>query len=319
MGRKDYLPLTLQQRDIWIDQKINPGNSSYNIGVFVRISGPFDRNLAAQTIQHLIRNNDALRLAFAEKNGQPYQYFHKIFNIRFPYYDFSNKDSPEEDCLAWIRSDFNEPFHRMDQPPVDFTLLKAADTLFFLYTKQHHLIIDGYGFSLQARQFIHIYNKLLRGATLESDDSFSFRTQIVNNQNYAHSKQYLIDEAFWKERFPDVPEPILFHSNAQSIDHNHMKSRRKSIQVSIQEYKLFKQMLKKKRVPRFAFMLGILFCFLYRLTGKKDISLGVPLLKRTYRKAFKTIGLYTGVMPFRMTINPNIPLLEFVSKLNSEL
>ncbi|NJO18311.1 MAG: hypothetical protein HC877_22035 [Thioploca sp.] len=89
-----HYPLTSPQREIWFDQLLHEGIPLYNIGGFVKISGPINPILFEQAINLLIQKHDALRTILIEKvdeDGLPLQTFVETLPISVLVQDFSGK------------------------------------------------------------------------------------------------------------------------------------------------------------------------------------------------------------------------------------
>lgn len=66
----ELLPLSLNQQEVWLDQRAWPGSTHLNIGGAGYIDGPFDLALFHQALTQLVAENEALRLVPLLEGGQ---------------------------------------------------------------------------------------------------------------------------------------------------------------------------------------------------------------------------------------------------------
>ena len=64
------LPLSLSQREVWLDQRAWPGSAHLHIGGFAFLHGPLDLGLLRQSLQQLVDEHEALRLQMTPDGRQ---------------------------------------------------------------------------------------------------------------------------------------------------------------------------------------------------------------------------------------------------------
>ena len=66
-----YYNLTHSQKRIWYIEKVNFNSQLHNIGGCLKISKSVNIEKLKETINIVIKKNEAVRLRFTEKDGQP--------------------------------------------------------------------------------------------------------------------------------------------------------------------------------------------------------------------------------------------------------
>src|SRR5512140_1581924 len=72
----------------------------------------------------------------------------------------------------------------------------------------HHIAYDAFGHSLIAATVAQGYNELLRCGRLPDFERRSYADFIQDDRAYAASEQFRKDDAFWRAKFPSMPEPL---------------------------------------------------------------------------------------------------------------
>src|ERR1700760_283258 len=104
----DFFPLASTQRDIWVDQQIDPASPRYNIGGYILIEGFADTGRFTRAARRVFEGTDCLRMRIAVQNGIAVQ----SFDSEWPgvaVLDFSDAADPDAAALRWMQQAFVSP------------------------------------------------------------------------------------------------------------------------------------------------------------------------------------------------------------------
>src|SRR5688572_18936597 len=76
IGRRpsaDAAPLSCAQQRLWFSEQFQPGNTSYNIPMALRLEGKLDVAALDRAFNDVVRRHEALRTVFVEREGVPCQ------------------------------------------------------------------------------------------------------------------------------------------------------------------------------------------------------------------------------------------------------
>jgi hypothetical protein len=130
---------------------LHPDVPLYNIGAYVEINIAVDYELFALAVQFMAAGHDALRTilkAGPSPSELPLQTFADNMTVPVPLLDFSAQDDAEQAALAWMQTQFTQPFPLYEQPLCRFALLKVHEEHYKFFSVYHHLISDGWGIAL---------------------------------------------------------------------------------------------------------------------------------------------------------------------------
>lgn len=317
------LPLTQNQTAIWLDETLFPNSSMYHIGAYYEIKGDLKVSIFTDALQRVIAENDAFGIAIQTDDGsQPIQTFISQQAYQLPFYDFSNKENPKTTAIKWMENHFQKPFDISHPPLYDFVLIKAADNHYFWLMKIHHLIIDGWGYSVFTEKVAEEYNKALRIFPKKEKVLYPFKDYVQSELAYYGSEQFQKDKSYWLAKFETLPEPLRL---AQDIE----KAKEKLLPVSKHQWSIPRSLYtqieayaKAQKVSVFHFWLGILATYFHKTATQRTdnrLCIGVPVLNRSSRKFKDTIGLFTGMSPLLVAMEEKSTFPELLQQIKSTL
>jgi amino acid adenylation domain-containing protein/non-ribosomal peptide synthase protein (TIGR01720 family) len=307
-------PLTSYQQDIWLKHTINPNNPLCNIGATVEITGRFNYKKLKSSINKAIIVNDALRIQIIEKDGNPYQVFMTELKYDLPYYDFSDKCDCKQFAKQWMQKKFLEAF-AIDNVLFDFALIKVDETLYYFFTKAHHIIADGWGLTQLNHKIVNYYNN--KNALNGNSEKNSFKEFIDKDKEYLSSKSYQKDIEFWKKEYTNMPES-LFAYNDRREDSTKITSKRTQYLIKRSKYDKIINLCNKNNCTEFHYFLGIVSLYFCRLYNRDEIVIDVPVLNRN-KKERQIIGHCTNAIPLRIKINNTSSFIELLRDIKIRL
>ena len=92
------LPLTRGQLDIWLAQETGHSGTEWQLGLFVRIEGPVERDPLEWAIRRVLREAEPARAAFFEEDGQVFQRAIDYPDVELAFYDLSGSHHPVQEA-----------------------------------------------------------------------------------------------------------------------------------------------------------------------------------------------------------------------------
>ena len=310
-ARTPLYPLTLAQRDIWIDQILHGDTPLYNIGGHVHLPGPLDIDRLRQSIQLLTQKHDSLRLQLTksrDENGIPQQTSVPSLEVEVPLHDFRGEAEPLKAARRWMQQRFVQPFTLEGQPLFRYDLIRVADENHYWLIQYHHLIIDGWGIALLNRSLAELYTALSQGRAPDLQ-SPSYLDHVADAQSYLQSEQYGNHRSYWLQRYDSVPDPLL---TSRTPDKGLAASDCYTVPLSRDLYQQLGILAKQYQASTFHVIIGALALYFTRTQGRDEFVIGLPVLNRS-KAAFKnTAGPFTGVIPTRLQVKADASFGELL-------
>jgi amino acid adenylation domain-containing protein/thioester reductase-like protein len=304
-----YYPLTYPQKLIWYSEKLYPGTSLGNNAGTARVKGGLDFTLLEKAVNIFIQKNDSIRLRMIEKEGEIKQYIAEYRVYKLNFVDFSNLNELNP-FYDWEKKTTEKVFNLIDSDLFYFAniLLPKKESSF--YIKMHHTISDAWATILAFHQIFEIYWFLKQNKPIPSGKSSSYLDYLDRENDFFHSDRFYQYQDFWNNQFQTVPEFI--HWKNQKQKGFSTRSSRIGISLFPNLSKKVNNFCNEKEISIFSLFLCLIGIYISRATSKKDISIGTSVLNRLSAKEKETIGMFTNMLPIHLSIDMNMPFLEFL-------
>jgi amino acid adenylation domain-containing protein len=310
------LPLSLNQQEVWLDQRAWPGSTHLNIGGAGYIDGPFDLALFHQALTQLVAENEALRLVPLLEGGQKLL---PAYDAPLLLVDVSAADNPLAAMRTWWQDWMAEPFVFDGNPPWRFALLRHSDTLHGLTIQFHHLIMDGWGTSQVMQRWAAIYNALAASETQQPTSAPGYRQFVVDSLAYRASPAFAKDAEFWQQQLPTLPPP-LFERRYATESTEHLPAAHLITQnLPRADYDQLASFAAGLGVTLFGYLIGVLAAYFARAYGRDEVVIGLPSLNRSGKRYRQTFGMFVGVFPLVVKLSPGMTVRALLESVNLAL
>ena len=307
---ENTIPLSINQRYIWFDEKINGRSAKFNIGGYAKILGEVDEEVLKHSLSTVLQSEEVLRFGFSEKDGVPYQ-FDEDHHFLIDFIDLSEDKDGDKKCLEWISRSMKLPLSTQAQC-YQTALLKSDKTIYW-FLKIHHILVDGWAFSLIFKRVANCYNKQIKGVQYAYEGT-SFRLFLEDERKYLNSPIYKRDKTFWLQQYESIDITVLGNKSlapSENISHY--------LAISNHTYQAIENYCKENQSTLFHFFLGLTSISLYRILGKKDITILLPVLNRSNRKYKGIVGLLMNLIPMNLSMKPNDNFRQLIHNIGKNL
>ncbi|MEM0939406.1 MAG: amino acid adenylation domain-containing protein [Bacteroidota bacterium] len=287
--------LSLAQQDVYYEQIMNPESALYNAGGYITFKGKIDTSQFKTIVEECYKVFDIYNIKFDFAGEEPQQYLKDSSEpVMIDELDVSSASEPEEKALDWMGEQFNIAFDLQEEQLYRFTFIKVAEDKHILYGCFHHLIVDGVGFAVFSNYLIDQYKKFLVGDPLPAPAYPSYLDAIQRSTDYLESEQYNKDAVYWKEKY-DVTPDLVLSQKKQKED----RGLSFSVPISEPDSALINRLSKRAEINVSQLTIAVLLVYFGKTTGRKALSFGLPIHKRRGREERKTVGMFSGVLPFK--------------------
>lgn len=306
----ERLPLALSQQEVWLDQRAWPGSTHLNIGGAGFIDGPFDLELFHQALQRLVDESEALRLVPLAEGGQ---ILLAQWTAELEWVDLSAASDPLPAMRAWWTRRIAEPFALDGRPPWRFSLLRHSDCLHALSIQFHHLIMDGWGTSRVMQRWAEHYNALAEGRPPAASGDPGYRTYIAETVEYRASQAFVKDGEFWARQLQALPPPLFARRFAGAGSGSLPPAHLHSEPLSRAAFERLSAFAAAEGVTVFTLLVAVFAAHLARLGEARELLvIGLPSLNRGGRRYRDTPGMFVGVFPLVLRLQPQMSFRELL-------
>ncbi len=298
------LPLSSNQKRLWIIAQQDKNNPAYNIVLSYHLEGEIDFNIYSRSLQLLFDKQHTVFSVFDQEEDYPYL---KIIprTVEVDYIDFSVKPSSSRrrDIQDFIIKNSRICFDIKKGPLYRLYLLKEDNGSYFSFSVIHHLIFDGFSRRIFVQELSKIYTDLglgidgpLAPLRYQSYDYAELEKTELSSEN----EKNMID--FWKDNLKDCPSELKFPYDYQRDNKPTGLGRIEPIEIP-KDYTLkLRELSKESNSSLFNTLLSILGFLFKKYTGENDICIGVPVSNRRSLPSFKIFGLFVNTIAVRILV-----------------
>ncbi|MHB9755163.1 amino acid adenylation domain-containing protein [Streptomyces sp. BYX5S] len=299
------LPLTAAQSGMWFAQALDPLSPAQNTAEYLEIDGDLDPELFARALRRVVEEADALRVRVEDTPDGPRQ--RVCGSVALPL--TVREDLTEEDALEWMREDLDRPCDLATGPLFAHALFRVGERRWLWYQRIHHLVIDGFGYSLLVRRTAEVYTALVRGDDPGPRTFETLADLLAVDAEYRACDAFAADRAHWGEAFADRPEaPRLAGRGALPS----RSFRRRTTRITPGTTDGLKELAARTRATWPDVLIAAQALYTSRATGRSDVVLGLPMMGRMGSVALRVPGMVMNVLPLRLTVTPDATFAELV-------
>jgi amino acid adenylation domain-containing protein len=310
-------PLSAAQREIWFaEQQLNTANRVYKVGECVEIYGPVDPVLFEAALRRVVGEADSLHVRFTEDSDGPRQIAEPLPEWLMPVIDVSEEPDPHMAAEDWIAADVARPVDLARGPLFSYALIQVASARFVWYQGYHHIVMDGFGFSLVARRVAEIYTALAWGLTCDQNVFGSLRQLLDSDSDYRTSEQFAKDRKYWTKRFADRPKPTRLVGRSSGIPEIFVH---RAAFLPPSGVDGLRAAARRTGVRWSRMVIAATAVYVHRLTGARDVVVGLPVTARQDPELKRIPGMVSNVVPLRLSVRPDMSLSLLIRQVAEEV
>ncbi len=306
--------LSHAQKRLWVLDKIEKSNSTYNIPLAVTIYDEVDLIALQSAFDDLIHKHESLRTIFIEIEGDPFQ---KIVNdslISIATFDFSEESNPDESAFNFVVAEAHRPFVLSEFPLVRLHVIKTAERQHIMFLNIHHIVCDGWSLNTIVGELFGAYRNRLQHLAQEpvllplqyKDYAYWLNGRISQPESYA-------DRTYWLGKLGgeivplDIPSdfrrPVVKSYRGDSVLYPFPKE----LKQNLDQFNL------EKRSSLFMTLVAALKVLLYKYSGKEDVIIGTPVVGRDHPDLENQVGYYVNTLALRDQVRPDKSFAELLA------
>ncbi len=303
------LPLSFAQQRLWFIDKFEGGSADYNMPGALRVSGPFNPDVAEQAFYRIIQRHEALRTVFAEGDSGPYQVVRSVETFQLTRQDCRN--IPAEDLNDTIEQLVTENSRQLFDLTSDLMLNARFVSLpdhdgepaGLLLFNMHHIATDGWSMGILIKEFVAEYQAITAGQesplkplAIQYADFAVWQREWLSGDELARQQDY------WRNQLADAPAvhqlPLDYPRPASKQYRGGKVETRLSATLSQQLLAVAKQF----ELTPFMLLHSMVTLLLCRHSHQHEFILGSPVANRTKTDIEPLIGFFVNTLVLRSSI-----------------
>src|SRR2546430_1484764 len=310
-------PLSFAQRQMWVIDRMTPGNPAYNLPVGYRIKGPLDVTALEDSFNEIVKRHEALRTTFAASDGEPLQLIHPECRVKINITELGHLAGQEREnrLHALASAEAVKSFDLSCLPLIRVSLFRLGEEEQVLIVKLHHIVADGLSIGLMMDEIDAFYRAFTEGGdpqvphlAVQYADFALWQREAVANGLYASQVEFWRRQLHGKLPIMDLPvdkpRPAFQSFKGSNLFFNVPRS-------------LVQDLSSLCAGEGCTFFMTILAAFqvlLHRYSGAEDILIGAPVASRTPNEIEPLIGNFLNVVALRCDLSGNPTFLEVLRR-----
>ena len=283
--RVHIYPLTPTERGMYLEQKMNPDSTVYNLNVGAVIKGASIESIR-QSLNAVFSAHEAFHSIYGEENGLPV----RMLTDKLPEIKVKACSSYDE-AIALI-DDYAIPFDLNADIPVIPTLYTLPDGRIVLHLAIHHIAFDGGS----AETFM---NELIAG--IRGEEIAVPEIDLSDLYSDSIDAKYEEGLAFYRKLFADgVPVNEMPIKGKRPKVHP-LSDRLITFDCDNAALKALDDTARRYRITEFELIFAAIAMTIGKYTASEDVVLGIPTNMRP-ADAEKVIGMFVNTAPVRIKV-----------------
>jgi len=303
---KDH-PLSWFQERMWLLNKKNPDDLSYNIPVVFYLEGALSIDALNKSINDILQRHETLRTRFSTTaNGEPIQEIYSHVPFHLPVIDVDEHDIPRH-----IDENARHVFDLLQGPVFTGRLLTVGQNRHLLLLNVHHISADGWSvesilFSeLQENYAAYSQGRIpsLTHLPIQYTDFARWQRQLDLTAGLDFWRRYLENYEASLELPADYLRTPHSGSTSERYDHSYTPGFSQALDTFAQAH----------GCTLFMALLAGFALTVQRYCGKKDLCIGTTTSGRLYPELEGLIGFFINILPLRIAVDEEMTVADFMN------
>ncbi|HBC56776.1 MAG TPA: non-ribosomal peptide synthetase, partial [Gammaproteobacteria bacterium] len=312
------IPVSFSQLRLWIIDRFQPGNVTYNMPLAVKINGEIDLAVLEKVFKALVVRHESLRTTFYEEDGEVYQRVRDASDWSVVFEDLRDlsETARQERLGELVVQHALTQFDLVAGPLFKVSLVRLSNESQVLMANMHHIISDGWSVRVLLQEMVALYFAFSQGgdASVLPSLPIQYADYAAWQRNWLQGEVLEEQLTYWKEklaqmpsflRLPtDRPRPAMQTFNGAI----HAFELPEGIRSEVEEF------CQAQNVTPYMVLLGAYQLLMSRYSGQDDICVGTPIAGRSHVETENLIGFFVNGLPMRTKLDGNPSVKEYLAR-----
>ncbi|SFB07600.1 non-ribosomal peptide synthetase [Clostridium frigidicarnis] len=314
----DIFKLTEEQKQLWFLTQIGREKSiAYNEAIVLELHGKLNIEAMNKALQSVVDRHGALRTVICEdgENQKVLPYIKTNLSL----VDFSNLEESEQkkEIDEWFQKESNTAFILEEGPLFRVCIIKLSHDRYRLVPIFHHIIADGWSINIFLKELEEFYLAEINGRDYKPKEARQFRDYTLWQESQNEGKS--LAETYWIKKFNKVIPDIKLPTSSLQKQFNNCEGKNDYIELGAEFTKEIKNFSKLNKNTVFVTFLAGVAVLMDRLSGQKDIVLGIPTSGQVLMRAADLMGQCVNMIPLCVEVKNELNFCEYVNYIKNEM
>ncbi|MGW4242848.1 non-ribosomal peptide synthase/polyketide synthase [Nocardia sp. NPDC004722] len=308
-------PLSLAQQRMWVLNRLHPESGAYNVPAAIRLSGDLDKAALTAALRDVLARHEILRTRYPEIDGEPVQVVLDLGDLDG---ELTAIPVSESDLPARLLETATAGFDVTAAPPVRVALFELAPADHVLLVVLHHISADGFSMQPMTRDLVLAYTSRLAAIApawtpleIQYGDYAAWQRAALGSDTDPDS---LLSRqlAFWVNELSTAPEQLALPTDRPRPARREMLGAKVEFAVPDETVERLAVLAREHNATLFGVVHAAFAVLLAKLSGQRDITIGVPLAGRGERALDDLIGMFVNTVVLRTEVDGKLAFTELL-------
>ncbi|MFI8460141.1 condensation domain-containing protein [Kitasatospora sp. NPDC085464] len=295
-------PLSVTQEQLWLLDRLDPGNAAYNSTVLWQLDGPLDTEALRRALAAVVRRQQMLRAAVVAVDGVPYQRVAEDVPVPLTVTDLTALPEAERPAAAerTVADAAHRPFDLGRPPLFRVELVRTGAERHVMALVIHHIVSDGWSVQVLIQEVADLYAGEVTGTEVplpELPVQFTDYAREQRERLAGPRGDKLVD--YWTRQLAGAPVTLDLPTDRPRAGHADFSGDRYVFQVPAELRTALGGLARASRASTFMVTLAAFTALLHRLTGQEDLLVGTPVGNRDKPQWGPLVGYFADTLVMR--------------------
>ncbi|OBK19441.1 non-ribosomal peptide synthetase [Mycobacterium asiaticum] len=295
--RPDRPPLSYSQLAMWFQHRMRGANDVFNLALSLRFTGPLDTTALEAALNDVVARHEALRTAFAEHEGMPYQRVQPALTL-----DLAVVETTAEQLDQQVTELRRFLFDLESGPLIRPTLIVLGPDTHVLIVLIHHIVTDHNSLGVIYEDLLSAYRARLAGAAPTWDPlPFQFIDYALWQRNtFDVPNEWALGELnYWCNALAGLPTEIALGADRARPPVIGRRAAVATFAVPAARRVVLTRLADEHGASEFMVYQAALAVLLHKIGGGTDVAVGSPVAARGELAVTQVNGPFANVVTLR--------------------
>lgn len=313
----DEVPLSFAQVRLWfIDHLEGPGFSAYNMATATHLAGNVEEESLRGAFQDLVDRHEPLRTAFGIRDGRPVAVIHRGDTFQLTAHDLRHLEPAlrQAELERITRLEVDAPFDLGTGRLLRASLVQVEDERHVLLVTVHHIAADGWSMGVLWRELAELYSARRDGRAADlAALPVRYSDFAVWQREWLSGGRLESLLSHWRERLRGV-KSLEFPTDRPRPESLSYRGDRIEFEISADDTRRVHELARATVSTPHMILLAAFQLLLGRLSGSRDLAVGVPEAGRPAAELEGLVGFFVNLLVIRIDLAGRPSFRELVGR-----
>ncbi|MEV8319093.1 amino acid adenylation domain-containing protein [Streptomyces sp. NPDC059900] len=303
------------QARLWFMHELDPESTAYHMGESFRLTGALDHAALTAAVAGLAEGHESLRTRFDVADDGPVQIVDERWSGTLEQHEAEAAPGPGQDAAVtdFCRRMLEDPYDLENGPLFRARLLRLGPQDHVLSLGMHHIVCDGWSMTLLLEELAEHYEAAVLGrAHLPQPLPVRYRDFSAWQHSELAGPALAELLAYWTAHIEGAPThlPAL---GAQP-DGTEPGTRTVEFALSPDVTRDLRALSRTSGATLFMTLLAVFEVLVSRVSGERDLLVGVPVAGRTHPEVEGVVGFFVNMLALRADLRDDPDFTDLVGR-----